>query len=141
MTHLTQAEVEALLGRSLTSVEQANLTLYQEIAIAKIENLLCTTLDEILDELGVGEVPSDLALVLARYFGAISTDNEAEPNIGSKKVEDFSVTYDNSNSTDSFLAKQNQATLAKYSQCGAMIHGKTLNHDPRYYHDDGFYTL
>lgn len=141
MTYLTQAEVEALLGRSLTSAEQQNLTLYQEIAIAKIENLLCATIDEILDDISATKAPADLALVIARYIGGIGTDNEAEPNIGSKKVEDFSVTYDNSNSADSFLAKQNQATLAKYSHCGAIIHGKTLNHDPRYYHDDGFLTF
>lgn len=141
MTNLTQTEVEALLGRSLSSVEANNFDLYTKIAIAKVENLLCITLEELADELETNEMPVDLSLVVARYFGSIMSDSTQELGVTSKKVEDFSITYDQSNSTDANLAKQNQSTLAKYSHCGKISYGKTLNHDGRYYHDDGFYSF
>lgn len=141
MTNLTQTEVEALLGRSLSSVETSNFDLYLDIASAKVENLICTTLSELAQELGVEKLPNDLSLVVARYFGSITSDNTQEFGVSNKKVEDFSITYDQTNSIDASLAKQNQSTLAKYSHCGKISYGKTLNHDPRYYHDDGFYSF
>lgn len=42
---MTQQELEALLGRSLTPREQTNLNLYLEIAQENLESLLCTSLE------------------------------------------------------------------------------------------------
>ena len=66
MATLTSDEVEALLGRSLTSVESANFDLYLEIAEIRIEDILCTSLDDLLTTLGVDALPTDLQLVVAQ---------------------------------------------------------------------------
>lgn len=42
---MNQAQLEALLGRPLTTVEEANTTLYLEIATETLEKLLCTTIN------------------------------------------------------------------------------------------------
>jgi len=46
---MTQSELEALLGRSLTSTEVTNLTLYLEIATSNLNDLLCTTTNEVTE--------------------------------------------------------------------------------------------
>lgn len=46
---MTQPELEALLGRSLTSTEVTNLTLYLEIATSNLNDLLCTTTNEVTE--------------------------------------------------------------------------------------------
>lgn len=46
---MTQSELEALLGRSLTSSEVTNLTLYLEIATSNLNDLLCTTTNEVTE--------------------------------------------------------------------------------------------
>lgn len=43
---MTKAELEAALGRSLTNVENSNITLYLDIASQKLEGLLCTSFKE-----------------------------------------------------------------------------------------------
>lgn len=141
MKQLTITEVEGLLGRSLTSVESDNFDVYISIAESKVEDLICIKLDPLLEELGTSEIPNDLKLVIARFFGNISVENNVELGVQSKKVEDFSISYDTNNSPESALIAQNRTTLAKYSHCGSVEHGQTLNQDPRYYHDDGFYSI
>jgi hypothetical protein len=42
---LTKAQIESLLGRSLTSTESSNLELYLEIAQERLERLVCFSLD------------------------------------------------------------------------------------------------
>lgn len=39
---MNQAQLEALLGRPLTSIEETNLTLYLQIATDTLESMLCT---------------------------------------------------------------------------------------------------
>lgn len=46
---MTQSELEALLGRSLMSSEVTNLTLYLEIATSNLNDLLCTTTNEVTE--------------------------------------------------------------------------------------------
>lgn len=42
---MTQAQLEALLGRPLTSIEATNLDLYLDIANTTLESLLCTSIE------------------------------------------------------------------------------------------------
>ncbi len=141
MKQLTESEIEALLGRSLTSVESNNFDIYLDIAESRVEDLICIKLEALLEELGASELPNDLELVIARFFGNISVENNTELGVQSKKVEDFSISYDTTKTTEDAIIAQNRTTLAKYSHCGAIEHGRTLNQDPRYYHDDGFYSI
>lgn len=118
---ISKEDMAKLLGRSLTDVEDKNYNLYLDITVERLQDLLCLT--EIPDPL-----PLDLQLLIARLFGIIVVEQRANlDNIQSKKVEDFSVTYDN-NSTETPMSKFiniNQVAIAKYSQCqGAILHGR-----------------
>lgn len=122
---LTKEQIEALLGRSLSTVEDANFTTYLKIAQARLEDILCTTLVYPLDPI--------LSLLLARCFGVITQEQAAtaDANITSKKVEDFSVTYgDKDGSPMEAFVKQNANELEQYSECQARIRqGKVCNED------------
>lgn len=123
-TLLTKQQTEALIGRSLTTVESTNFDLYLKIAIARLEDLLCTTLTSPLDPV--------MQLLLARCFGAISLEQNAtaDANITSKKVEDFSVTYgDKDGSPMEAFVKQNANDLEHYSECQAKIRQGKVCHD------------
>lgn len=122
---ITQTDMAALLGRSLTTTESTNYDLYLKIAIARLEDLLCLTITAPLDEV-------ELQLLLARCFGTVASEQKATEGLGisNKKVEDFSISFDaNADSPMVAFVKQNQATLAKYSECQAKIRtGKDACH-------------
>ena len=123
-TLLTKAQTEALIGRSLTTVESTNFDLYLKIAIARLEDLLCTTLTSPLDPV--------MQLLLARCFGVITQEQNAtaDTNITSKKVEDFSVTYgDKDGSPMEAFVEQNANELERYSECQAKIRQGKVCHD------------
>lgn len=121
-TTLTQSEIEAYLGRSLSTVEVTNLALYQQIATQRLLDLLC------LDSMPDLAANNDLALAYSRLFALIGDENSTALGVKDKKVEDFSISYDTEG--DSLFGqwlKMNRLTLEKYSQCKAdIIHGKTI---------------
>ena len=122
---LTKQQIEALLGRSLSTVESTNFTTYLNIAQARLEDLLCTTLTSPLEP--------TMQLLLARCFGVISQEQTqtANTNITSKKVEDFSVTYGDKDGSpmEAFVA-QNANELEHYSECQARVRqGKVCEND------------
>lgn len=47
---MSQSELEALLGRPLTSIEATNLDLYLNIANQRLEDMLCTRLEGVNEE-------------------------------------------------------------------------------------------
>lgn len=121
---LTKTEIEALIGRSLTTIENTNFDLYLKIATDRLEDLLCITLTSPLEPV--------LSLLLARCFGAISSEQQANAdiNITSKKVEDFSVSYgDKDGSPMEAFVKQNANELERYSECQAKIRQGKVCHD------------
>lgn len=123
-TLLTKQQTEALIGRSLSTVESTNFDLYLKIAIARLEDLLCTTLTSPLEPV--------MQLLLARCFGVISQEQNAtaDSNITSKKVEDFSVTYgDKDGSPMEAFVSQNANELEHYSECQAKIRQGKVCHD------------
>ena len=121
---ISKQDMTALLGRSLKDVEDSNFELYLKIAIARLEDLLCTSI--------VAPLSVDLQLLLARCFGTIASEQTVADGHGvsSKKVEDFSINYDlEADSPFVQFVKTNQATIAKYSECqGKVISGKR-SHD------------
>lgn len=130
---ISKSTMEALLGRSLTTVEDNNYTTYLNLAVARILDLLC--LEELPDPLQI-----DLQLLIARCFDLLGQEQAYEKNgykeISSKKVEDFSVTYGSNYRRDSYEPEEtlmskfirvNMATIAKYSQCSSqsqILHGE-----------------
>lgn len=121
MATLTQDEIEAYLGRSLSTTEADNLDLYEEIATTRLLDLLC--LEALPDPL-----PADLGLVLCRLFALISEENGQALGVEEKKVEDFTIRFDTEgDSLQTRWYNANKVTIDKYSSCKAdIIHGKTI---------------
>lgn len=132
--YLKQDDVKALLGRSLNNVEEENFQLYYQIAVTRLEDLLCRPLTDILTELDVEELPVDLKLVLARLFGSLTAENASEIGVEKKDVEDFSISYnDDINKIFALTVQQNAQTIMKYAKCCAIRNGRTLREDCLYY--------
>ena len=114
---ISKADMAKLLGRSLSTVEDANYELYLNITVARLQDLLC------IKELPT-ELELDFQLLIARCFAVIGVEqNTSLENIESKKVEDFSVNY-SANSKETPMTRFvniNSATIAKYSQCQGKI--------------------
>lgn len=123
-TLLTKQQVGALLGRSLSSVEDTNFDLYLKIATERLQDLLCTTLTTPMSD--------GLALLLARCFGVISSEQSQTANLGisTKKVEDFSVSFrDGGSQPMQAFVDQNANELERYSECQARIRQGKVPHD------------
>lgn len=139
MALLTIEKAQTLLGRSLTSTETSAFDDWESIAESRLADLLCVQdLDELLEILGVQSLPTELLLVLARLTVAIGVENGVEIGVSSKKVEDFSITYnDDRKNFYANTLSANGTTIAKYSQC-SIRYGRTLKEEARYYHNDRF---
>lgn len=118
---IKQKEVEAYIGRPLSTTEVDNLDLYLEIATSRLLDILC------LEKLPA-PLSKDLTLVLCRLFNLISEENGQLFNIEEKKVEDFTIRFDtDGDSLQARWYKANKLTLDKYSACKAeIIHGETI---------------
>lgn len=125
-TILSSEEVEALLGRSLTTLETTNFSLYIRIAQIRLEGLLCTGIEPEQGE----SLPADLSLVLARMFDVLSVErSNPSGNITNKKVEDFSISYDvNKTALEAFISN-NLLTISKYSKCQGKVKSGDVRHD------------
>lgn len=124
---ITQGLMASLLGRHLTEVETNNFDLYFNIAITRLDDLLCTKIEK-MDDISV-----DLQLLIARCFAVIPMEQEAisTHGINKKQVEDFSISYESQADVDSPMVafvKQNESIINKYSQCtGAIRSGKVCH--------------
>lgn len=118
-TIISREKTVTLLGRPLSKVEEKGFTSYIKIAQERLEDLLCTKLE--------GELAPGMELLIARCFATIVEEqtDSSRRGIKSKKVEDFSLTYDDKPKTPMELfVEQNSAALDKYSKCQAEIrHG------------------
>lgn len=111
-------DMTALLGRPLSTIENQNYNLYLEIAIERLNDLLCLKIDE------MQEIPADLKLLTARCFAVIMQEQEVTANhgINRKQVEDFSISYfEDSSSPMVEFVRQNGALIDKYGACQAGI--------------------
>lgn len=61
-------------------------------------------------------MPTDLQLLFAKLFALVSSMNKGNGNVKSKKVEDFSVTFNDNSNYDQFLI-DNRGTIQRYSVC------------------------
>lgn len=73
---------------------------------------------------GFGTLPSDLGLLLARLFALNTGAQTADERVKSKKIEDYSVTYNENSLFDQFK-HDNMDVIYKYSLCsqGEIQHG------------------
>ncbi len=115
---ISQDEMAALLGRPLAEIETTNYALYLQIAILRLDDLLCIKLED------MEEIPVDLKLLIARCFATILEEQKASASRGitNKKVEDFSISFDaDPDSPMVAFVTQNAATIDKYGQCQGPI--------------------
>lgn len=120
-TQITQQDVEALLGRSLTTVESTNFNMYLSLAETRVGDLICNDITK------METIPDDLKLVIARFFDALSKEQGLQGDVQSKRVEDFSVSYRDGYNPFEEAISQCRDILVKYSQCSSgIIHGKTI---------------
>ena len=139
MAYLTKQETQKLLGRSLTTAENTAFDEWEAIAEIRLADMLCVAdIQTLLTTLGLTQIPADLKLVLARFFGGIATENGVEVGVTNKKVEDFSISYnDKHDNVFDGIVTANGATILKYSQC-KIRSGRTLKCEAKYYHYDRF---
>lgn len=91
--------------------QKRNAAWYNSIVL---EN--CTDQDEIVINADWGLCSPSLQLLQAQLFGLISKMNNGNGNVKSKKVEDFSITFNDNTVYDQFLM-DNEGLLSKYSIC------------------------
>lgn len=115
---ISKETMAALLGRNLSSLEDTNYALYLNLAILRLDDLLCRKVEEMTP------VPDDLQLLLARMFDCTVKEQSASSDSGvaSKRVEDFTITFkDEAESPMNALLKLNINLISKYSACQAEI--------------------
>ena len=133
MAYLTREQAQTLLGRSLSSVEDTSFDTYEALAETYLADALCVAdIATLLTDLSLTSIPTDLQMVLARIFGGISAQNNVEFGVSSKKVEDFSITYDKDNDILGAIYATNGTTIGKYSEC-RIRYGRTLKEEARFY--------
>lgn len=122
---ISQELMASLLGRPLSAVEINNFELYLNIAVMRLNDLICINIQEMDD------IPVDLKLLIARCFAAVPTEQEATSmhGVNKKQVEDFSISYESDvDSPMVAFVKQNEATINKYNQCtGTIRSGKVCS--------------
>lgn len=122
---ISQETMAALLGRSLSAIEVTNYSLYLDIAVLRLNDLLCIKIEDLEN------IPVDLQLLIARCFATVTLEQQSTANHGvnRKQVEDFSISYfEEASSPMVDFVKQNGATLDKYSKCQAPIRSGKVTH-------------
>lgn len=76
----------------------------------------CTEEAEIVINADWGVCSPSLQLLQAQLFGLLGSMNSGNGNVKSKKVEDFSITFNDNTVYDQFLL-DNSAIIGKYSIC------------------------
>lgn len=105
---------------SVRQWDRRNASWYNSIVLQN-----CTSEDEITINADWGICSPELQLLLANLFGLMGKMSKGNGNVKSKKVEDFSVTFNDNSAYDQFLL-DNQALINKYSLCniGNVQHGR-----------------
>jgi len=110
---------------SIRQWNKRNAAWYNSIVL---KNKLCGNAEVVIDATwGFAEdtMPGDLQSLVAQLFALVSSMNKGNGNVKSKKVEDFSVSF-NDNSVYNQFVIDNAATIRRYSLCniGKVRNGK-----------------
>lgn len=82
------------------------------------EDVIQVTAEWGLSSSGIGsDLPVDLQVLLAGLFDQITKKNKADATISSKKVEDFSISFNADVDLDQAFADKYGKIIAKYSLC------------------------
>ena len=124
---ISQETMAALLGRPLSDLEIANYDLYLELAIERLDDLLCIKLEDMDD------LPVRLKLLIARAFNVMKQEQAASESHGidKKQVEDFSISFQaDASSPMTYFVEQNLSILNQNSKCqGSIRSGNVYSQD------------
>ena len=105
----------------MATTEKNNFELYLKLAKTSVGDLICTDIDS------MEEIPVDLELVIARFFDALTKEQQLQSGVESKQVEDFRITYRDGYQPAEEVMNLCRNTLIKYSMCSNGIeHGRTI---------------
>lgn len=79
---------------------------------------------EVTADFGFSSMPVDLLQLKAELFGQISSKNSYDPTVSSKKVEDFTISFNSNVDLDQDIKVKYASIINKYSMCniGYMRH-------------------
>ena len=109
MIKLTEQEIAAFIGRSLSQFEKDNIELLLEAANAELNDLLGGILNEY-----ESDTPIQIKQMLAGLIGLF--ERQSETGVSSKSVEGFHITFrEGSDARTEFVARFS-AVIAKYGK-------------------------
>lgn len=115
---LTQDDYKLYTGEAV-NFSDADWQKLVDLASSRLASFLC------LDQLPTtdGELPADLTLLLANFICLMLADRGNGTRVASKKVRNFTISYDNGSATNAFADLSNRYgdIIATYSACGLEI--------------------
>lgn len=116
---LTQDDYKLYTGES-TSFSDEDWSKLVSMSAVRLAGLLC--LEELPTD-SEGNLPNDLAMVLANFIYLVLAHRGADSRVVSKSVRNFSISYGNSSVSGAFAKLRNNYgdILDKYSNCGSGI--------------------
>lgn len=125
---ISKDEIVALIGRPLSSYEEQNFTILNELTSERLNKLLNGGFDSATDW------TSGLKILYARLFNVSELERNHDTGISRKAVDGYSVDFKENTNYYAQFCEENADLIAKYRiSNGGIRHGKTIYEDIRYF--------
>lgn len=125
---ISKDEIVALIGRPLSSYEEQNFTILNELTSERLNKLLNGGFDSAADW------TSGLKILYARLFSVSELERNHDAGISSKSVDGYSVNFKENINYFARFCEENADLIAKYRIFnGGIRHGKTIYEDIRHF--------
>ena len=125
---ISKDEIVALIGRPLSSYEEQNFTILNELTSERLNKLLNGGFDSAADW------TSGLKILYARLFSVSELERNHDAGISSKSVDGYSVNFKENINYFARFCEENADLIAKYRiSNGGIRHGKTIYEDIRHF--------
>lgn len=125
---ISKDEIVALIGRPLSSYEEQNFTILNELTSERLNRLLNGGFDSAADW------TSGLKILYARLFNISELERNHDTGISRKSVDGYSVDFKENTNYYAQFCEENADLIAKYRISNSGIrHGKTIYEDIRYF--------
>lgn len=125
---ISKDEIVALIGRPLSSYEEQNFTILNELTSERLNRLLNGGFDSATDW------TSGLKILYARLFNIGELERNHDAGISRKSVDGYSVDFKENTNYYAQFCEENADLIAKYRiSNGGIRHGKTIYEDIRHF--------
>lgn len=125
---ISKDEIVALIGRPLSSYEEQNFTILNELTSERLNRLLNGGFDSATDW------TSGLKILYARLFNIGELERNHDAGISRKSVDGYSVDFKENIDYYAQFCEENADLIAKYRiSNGGIRHGKTIYEDIRHF--------